>query len=403
MRGKTNSLCFRLTVMTGAILLLCSIALTLAAAHNAGAQFTAVATTMGSVSVGRVSSAADEDTVDYVLMPASGAADAEEEWNVSLWSDGEPAGLATSTVMLARRRFNLAGAAALLVISVLGTAAVYFATRHALRPIAELNEQISAITEHNLDERVSGDGRTDEVGTLCRSFNVMLERLSASFAAQRRFSANVAHELKTPLATMRAGVQVMRLEPFPTPEELGEMLDTVERNTDRLGAIIEDLLRLCSGEEGFETEEVALSGLFSSIFAELGPKIEEKRIETALDCDALPAVTGNPGLLYRAFFNLIENAVKYNREEGSIAVSAFVRNNLGVIRVGDTGIGIPQEELTLIFEPFYRVNKSRSRKTGGAGLGLAVAKTIVERHGWSICAESGPGEGTTFEIRLYPG
>ena len=160
-------------------------------------------------------------------------------------------------------------------------------------------------------------------------------------------------------------------------------------------------MRLCDEQEQFEKNEIPLSELFSAIFAELTPSLVEKHIQTEIDCTEYPAVIGNYGLLYRAFFNLVENAVKYNREGGSIAISSSAKNNIGEICIKDTGNGIPQEELPLVFEPFYRVNKSRSRKTGGAGLGLSVAKTIIERHGWGITVESAVETGTEIVIHLY--
>ena len=233
---KTNSLCFRLTLMTGAILLLCSIALTLSASYNAGKQLSAVAVAApfetgitfapGQVPVGQGGTP--------ILTPAAGVA----------------------SVTMARRDFDLAGLTALIVISIVGTGAVYFATRRALQPIQELSRQMTAITENNLDVRVDVGQRTDEVGTLCRSFNVMLERLSESFSMQKQFSANVAHELKTPLATMQASVQVLRLDEVPTGEECFRMLDIVERNTARLRAVIDDLMRLCDEQSQFEKAEV---------------------------------------------------------------------------------------------------------------------------------------------------
>lgn len=381
---KRDSLCVRLTVMTGVILLLCSIALTLSASYNAAKQLKAVAVPVPAT-IGDDTELFDPERIlvtyegDPILTPIEGVA----------------------SITTARRDFNLAGLAALVVISVLGTTAVYFATKHTLKPIRELNRQIAAITEHNLDERVAETGRGDEVGTLCRSFNVMLERLSDSFAARKQFSANVAHELKTPLATMQASVQVLRMDEAPTGEDCLKMLDVVERNTARLRAVIDDLMRLCDEQSQLEREEVSLPKLFSDIFEELIPELEAKHIRAEIDCAQFPVVTGKESLLYRAFFNLVENAVKYGREGGTIRVFSSCEGSAGTIRVRDTGIGIPPEELPHIFEPFYRVNKSRSRKTGGAGLGLAVVKTIIERHGWSISADSTPDIGAEFIIRLY--
>lgn len=376
---KTKSLCFRLTLMTGAILLLCSIVLTLSASYHAGKQLIAVADGMP---YGTATTAPGQMIDDGVLPTPM-----------------DPAAIATVTA--ARRNFNFAGLISLIAISVLGTGAVYFATKRALRPLLELSRQMTAITENNLDERVSGSQRMDEVGTLCRSFNIMLERLSNSFSEQKRFSANVAHELKTPLATMQASVQVMRLDQSPTPDECEKMLDTVERNTNRLRAIIDDLMRLCDEREQIEKSEVSLPELFTDIFSELSPALTARHIRYDVDCNECPVVWGDQNLLYRAFFNLVENAVKYNREGGSISISSSCRGNICEIRIQDTGNGIPQEDLPLIFEPFYRVNKSRSRKTGGAGLGLSVVKTIMERHGWDISVQSAVGIGTNFIIRLY--
>lgn len=191
---KQNSLCLRLTVMTGAILLLCSAALTLSASYNARKQLAALVTS-DAVVIGETAAAPD-----------------------ALTTHGNPGGPPVAGVVAvaaAQRDFDIAGLIALAAISVLGTAAVYFASRRILRPIRELSGQMTAITGNDLDVRVDVGRRTDEVGTLCRSFNVMLERLSDSFAAQKQFSANVAHELKTPLATMQASVQVLRLDESP--------------------------------------------------------------------------------------------------------------------------------------------------------------------------------------------
>lgn len=376
---KRNSLCFRLTVMTGAILLLCSIALTLSASYNAGRQLTTLAAAIP----------VEDPTV---LIPG-------QVVEGDLLTGAMPVA-ELSAVTAAKRNFDLVGLLALAVISALGTGTVYFATKRAMRPIQELNEQITAITENNLDERVSGDQRTDEVGTLCRSFNIMLERLSSSFSAQKQFSANVAHELKTPLATMSASVQVLRLDPEPSAEDYKKMLTTVERNTDRLREIVENLMQLCDEQAPVEMENVELRELLLSAAGELKPMLAQRRITAEIDCEAL-TVRGNYALLYRAFFNLIENAAKYNRDGGNIRVSSKTDGRVGTIEIADTGVGIQADELEHIFEPFYRVNKSRSRKTGGSGLGLSVVKTIMERHGWNISVDSTFGKGTTFSISFY--
>lgn len=380
---KKLSIRWRITLVTGMVLLLCSIALTIIAFYNADKQLNYMV-----VSFAPKTSLTVSEKYETVLK------DGQIVYSVAK---------AKGTYVTAKKQFNFIGIIAFISISVLGMGAVYFVTGKSLRPIHKLSSQVAAITESNLDERIVDENRTDEVGALCRSFNTMLERLSNSFDDQKRFSANVAHELKNPLATMNASVQVLHLEKTPTPLDYEQVLESVERNTKRLRVIVDDLMRLTDEGIQFEIETIHLDTLFSSIFTELTPLLADKHIDTEVNCQLLPVIKGNRSLLYQAFFNLLENAVKYNRDSGRITVMSLSEsnNNIGEILISDTGSGIPSNELNKIFEPFYRVNKSRSRKTGGAGLGLSVVKTIIERHGWNITVESIEGKGTTFIIRLY--
>jgi signal transduction histidine kinase len=213
---------------------------------------------------------------------------------------------------------------------------------------------------------------------------------------QKQFSANVAHELKTPLATIHAGIQVLHLEGSPTAADYKETLETTERNVKRLMKVVDDLLSLYEQEE-FQTVPIDLQEMFTSIVSELDPILANKQIETQLQC-GLKRIRGNPELLYRACFNLVENAAKYNRDGGRIVINAKEEDGMGQIIIADTGLGIPAGELQKIFEPFYRVNKSRSRKTGGAGLGLSIVKTIAEKHGWQMSVDSEVDLGSTFTL-----
>lgn len=364
------SLRMRITLLAGAILLSCSVIITIAASYNAGMQFASL-------------SPAD-------LSTAPGLAVAESP--ISLGNIPVTDG---ALVTAAKQQFDTAGLIILIIVSIGGMGMVYFVAGRSLKPIHDLSEKISSITGDNLESRIPEENRNDEVGTLSRSFNVMMERLEKSFLKQKRFSANVAHELKTPLATMNASLQVLRLEENPSIEEYEESLATAERNVGRLIAIVDDLMRLCDEQEEFSKSAVDLHAMFESILKELEPVLSEKHIVADLNC-MLKTVSGNPGLLYRACFNLIQNAAKYNKEGGSILIETATQGKIGQIIVRDTGIGIPADELPQIFEPFYRVNKSRSRKEGGAGLGLSLVKTIVEKHGWKISVSSIPGEGSAF-------
>ena len=371
------SLRMRITLLAGAILVLCSVVLTYAASYNAGLQFTVLTTAAGPVTV-------TQGAIPQPALVESGTALL-------------PVKTLPGKLTAAKKQFNTASIIIFAVVCILGMGLVYVVAGRSLRPIRQLSRMISLITESELQYRLADEERGDEVGALGRSFNAMLDRLEMSFLRQKRFSANVAHELKTPLATINAGIQVLNLDETPSLAEYKKTLETTERNVKRLMAVVDDLMRLCDEQEVLELEAVPLREMFNSICEELKPLLAEKRLTTELDCQ-IQSVCANPRLLYRACFNLIENAAKYNKEGGEITIAARAEGGYGEIKISDTGGGIPLDELENIFEPFYRVNKSRSRKTGGAGLGLSIVKTIVEKHGWKIAVESAWGAGSTFTI-----
>ncbi|MEL7565816.1 MAG: ATP-binding protein [Dehalobacterium sp.] len=373
------SLRMRITLLSGTILLLCSGILTLGAYYNAHTQFNNI-TLDGSLTV-----------VPDTVLPRM-------EVYPSVSGTVEPI-ITKPALTAARQQFDTTNIIILAVVSVLGMVLVHIISGRSLRPIHELSRTISAISEDNLRERIPDNHRKDEVGALGCSFNIMLDRLEKSFLRQKRFSANVAHELKTPLATINAGIQVLHLDKNPSVSEYEETLATTERNVKRLIAVVDDLMSLYDENEKIETVPVNLQDMFESILTELCPMFEDKHIKTELQC-GLKMVCGNQVLLYRACFNLVENAAKYNKEYGKILIETKADNKVGQITITDTGNGIPAEELEQIFEPFYRVNKSRSRKEGGAGLGLSIVKTIVEKHGWEVSVDSILGRGSAFTISL---
>ncbi|ATW28669.1 hypothetical protein DCMF_16460 [Candidatus Formimonas warabiya] len=373
------SLRMRITLLSGAILLLCSLILTLGATYNARLQFNEVTLTDGTFTV-----------VPDKIIPSGQA---------ELYSNGTVTNFPETNVPIlteARKQFDTTNILILAFVSVLGMCLVYVVAGRSLRPIHDLSQTISQISEDNLRQRIPDDNRNDEVGALGRSFNIMLDRLEKSFLRQKQFSANVAHELKTPLATINAGIQVLHLDKNPSVSDYEETLATTERNVNRLMAVVDDLMSLYEQEE-FETASIDLKNLFESILSELSPVLEERHIETEFRC-GLKTVCGNQVLLYRACFNLVENAVKYNQEGGKILIETKAEEKAGQIMIADTGNGIPADELEQIFEPFYRVNKSRSRKAGGAGLGLSIVKTVIEKHGGKISVDSTLGQGSVFTI-----
>ena len=375
------SLRMRITLLSGAILLSCSIILALGAAYNARSQFEAITLANNPVLYGVA--------VEGKLIIDQTALNTKDTGNAMTTAP---------RLTEAKKQFDTTNIIILAIVSVLGMIMVYFIAGRSLRPIYELNRTISEISEDNLRQRIPNDHRNDEVGSLGNSFNIMLDRLEKSFIKQKRFSANVAHELKTPLATINAGIQVLHLDKNPSVSDYERTLATTERNVKRLIAVVDDLLSLYEQEE-FITVPIDLQDMFTSILHELRSVLDDKHITTEFCC-GLKSIYGSQVLLYRACFNLVENAVKYNKDGGKISIETKNEDGLGKIIISDTGYGIPPDEMQQIFEPFYRVNKSRSRKTGGAGLGLSIVKSIVEKHGWKIAVDSELEQGTTFTITL---
>lgn len=373
------SLRMRVTLLSGAILLLCSIMLTIGASYNAQTQFNKIS----------LNSSPGSYYVETKIK------EEQPQWITD--NSGKTFQGTTAPVLTeARKQFDMINIVILVIVSILGMGMVYVVAGRSLRPIHYLSNAVSAISEDNLQKRIPYVNRSDEVGALGHSFNTMLDRLERSFLRQKQFSANVAHELKTPLATISAGIQVLNLEEEPTISDYKEIIETTERNVNRLMKVVDDLLSLYEQEE-FNTTPIDLHDMFISILRELSPILEERHIETEFRF-GLKKVYGNQVLLYRACFNLMENAVKYNKDAGRVSVETNGEDGVGQIIITDTGHGIPDDELQQIFEPFYRVNKSRSRKTGGAGLGLSIVKAIIEKHGWKISVDSVLGQGSTFTI-----
>lgn len=305
----------------------------------------------------------------------------------------------TVSLKKAGTQFNLWGMAALFLVLILGTGATWLMAGHVLKPLKELSSAIEEIGGNDLSNRVEIQGRQDEIGRLARSFNHMMDKVSASFERQKRFSASAAHELKTPLATILVNLEVLELDGKTSPDRMEKVLTIVKANTERMIRLVEDLMRLTSDKD-HEMEEVELSEVFAITLYELSPLIRKKDLTVSIENTPDISLTGSRVMLYRVMSNLLENAAKYNREHGSISIVTGRDDNGVTVKIEDTGIGIPEEALPHIFEPFYRVDQSRSRAVGGAGLGLPLVKDIVEKHGGEVTVKSAAGEGTTFILRF---
>lgn len=295
--------------------------------------------------------------------------------------------------------FNALSLFTMVAVTCGGGLLTYFLLGRALKPLHNLSGQISAITENELSQTIGQTDSHDEIGSLAHSFNTMLTRLDKAFSDQKRFSSDAAHELKTPLAAIKTNIDVLQLESDPTTAEYKQTVNVVKKQTDRMIRLVDDLFTISSQRNYDFNDTLDIDSMFNDIMVQLSPRIIEKDIAVNLKSCGY-ATTANSVMLMRAFSNLVENAVKYNVTGGSIDIDVRADEKNFTFTIADTGVGIPEEKLAHIFDPFYRVDDSRSRKIGGAGLGLAIAKDIFERHGGTISVAPGKENGVVFTVTL---
>ncbi|WP_095173282.1 MULTISPECIES: sensor histidine kinase [Blautia] len=304
------------------------------------------------------------------------------------------------TYQEASMKFSVQSVVTMAVIILLALAGTYWATGKMLRPLKELTESVQRVDDRNLDKRVELKRTQGEVGVLADAFNSMLERLEDAFLIQKSFAANAAHELKTPLAVIKSSLQVLEMTPNPKIADYKEFMQDTDTSLNRIIKTVEGLLALANLRDIPMDQRVELYTLLQQAVQELAKKARSSQVKLSMGQPVSGFVYGNPSLLYRAFYNLIENAIKYNRRDGDITVSMDMNGKCAVIQVADTGYGIGQEDLVHIFEPFYRADKSRSQRIPGSGLGLAVVKMILDKHGGKIEVVSELNQGSTFKIYL---
>lgn len=285
------------------------------------------------------------------------------------------------------------------LISVMGGIGAYWLAGHALRPVRQVSQAARRISAGTLDIRLALDRPDDELKELADSFDTMLDRLEHAFRQQARFVADAAHELRTPLSVLRTNLEVIRADPMATLDDYQELGEVLERTLARLERLVADLLLLAT-EERPPMDETALGPLLEDVLLDLKSLTEVRQVELRHTGDASVTVPGNALLLARAFTNLIENGIRYNHPGGEVMVTIRRDGAWAVVTIADTGIGIPSEEQGHVFERFYRVDRSRERHRGGAGLGLSIVAHIVQQHGGQVQVESIPGIGSTFTVRL---
>ena len=283
-------------------------------------------------------------------------------------------------------------------VMVLGGVLAYFVSGHALKPLHSFAAQVEKVEPNNLTDMKITEEVLPEFRQFSRSFNQMLDRLDEGFTAQRQFTGNAAHELRTPLALMQARIELFADEHPAMPPETTEFLTLLREQTERLTQMTKTLLEMSALQSVPRNDRIQLAPMMEEILTDLAPLAEKNGI--TLTCDGDGAMTGSDGLLYRLLFNLTENAIKYNHPGGTVRLTVQEEAARLVIRVSDTGCGIPEPYRESIFQPFFRVDKSRSREYGGVGLGLSLVWAIAELHGGSVCVEDSSEAGTTIAVQL---
>ena len=294
------------------------------------------------------------------------------------------------------------------VVALIGGAVTFFVSGRALKPLKEFSETVEKVQAQNLADYTIEENRIAELDRLRTSYNKMLLRLSESFETQRQFTGNAAHELRTPLALIQAQLDLYHTTEHPDSTTVaGETIQMVTEQNERLSKLVRTLLDMSELQTVSRNDRIELHSLIEEVLTDLEPLAQEKKVEliqrsqgAGAKADEELFLTGSDILIYRMLYNLVENAIKYNRENGSVTVSAIRKKNEVVLTVSDTGNGIDEAFREQIFEPFFRVDKSRSRELGGVGLGLAMVREVVRVHDGTIEVYTNKHSGTTFEVKM---
>ena len=287
------------------------------------------------------------------------------------------------------------------LLSLLGGVISFFISGHALKPLCDFSKKIEEVQAQNLSDSRIEENKFSELNQLSVSYNKMLERLSEAFKLQRQFTANAAHELRTPLAVMQLQIDLYNSSKHPDNDTSAQQtISMITEQSERLSKMVRTLLDMSELQTIARDEEIAIAALVEEVLADLEPLAQEKGINLIEKCDNV-LLMGRDILIYRLVYNLVENAIKYNFSGGTVTVTATQQNSQLHLTVEDTGNGIPEELKERIFEPFFRLDKSRSRELGGVGLGLALVRAIVRVHNGSILVKNNANSGTTFEV-IFP-
>ena len=310
-----------------------------------------------------------------------------------------PKSVVADTVKNTQIEFWIKSLAITLIITLTVSFLMYLIVGYALYPLRELTSQIEDIQAKNLKEPILSKSNSTEIERLTLAFNRLLLRLEETFATQRQFSANAAHELRTPLAVMSTKFEVFEKNKNPDEADYKEAINMARNQTDRLSHVIDILLEMTELQSAPKSDSISLSEISEEVICDLVAVADKKHISLIQE-DGEARLTGSDTLVYRAIYNLIENAIKYNKEGGTVSVAIAEDESFAKVIITDTGSGIAKEDWDKIFEPFFRVDKSRSRSMGGAGLGLALVKEIAVRHGGDVRVIESSERGSSIELSI---
>ena len=374
------SLRFKITFVVTIIIILISTILTITSVHNANIIFLP---TVNSINL------KDNNEPTYKLgdKPINDSINGEVRYKES--------------INISRLSYNFKYNAVLYMIIIIfvGSILIYFILGKMLNPVKKFSKHIEIINEYQLSDRVSGFNSCEELGELQKSFNSMLDRLDRAFESKKRFSSDAAHELKTPLAVLKNSLDVLEIDENPSEEDYKYTVAIFKKQTERMISLVNNLFTMSEQKDYHFNDTVDINIIINDIINDLSKEIEDKSLSINTYGKSL-SVKGNSVMLNHAISNIIQNAVKYNNKNGSIDIITEEVNKKCIITIKDTGVGIEKGKEKEIFEPFYRVDTSRSRKIGGAGLGLAITKDIISRHGGGVSYTPNESGGSIFEITL---
>ena len=377
--NRRRSLQWKLTVITAIIVILSCLAISYAISKSAISSMTKISDSAVAILPSTDPTTSEEGEVVQVQISSKDLiSDMVKEIQADFWK---------SSLLIT------------IIITVASSSMMYFFIGYALKPLKNLGEQIEDIQAKNLKHLVLTDQSSIEIEQLTNAFNEMLERLSNTFAAQRQFSANAAHELRTPLAVMRTKLEVFEKNKKPSDTDYQETVNMIRMQTSRLSHVIDILLEMTDLQSAQKQDHISLADMAEEVICDLTAVAEKKNI-TISQNPGTAEIIGNDTLVYRAIYNLVENAIKYNNTGGKVTVSIKEDNEYANVIIRDNGPGIAQEDWQHIFEPFFRIDKSRSRDMGGAGLGLALVKEIARQHGGDVYVVQSSKNGTQIALKL---